>query len=538
MNGPAGEVPILVHVAREDRTLRDLGPGHRARRRHARALRGARPRPDPGRRPARRDRARRARRLVSPARALRHAPPRRRARARARARRARLPDVPVPALGARLPRAALPRGVADERRGVPAAAPRGRAADEPRAGRRSSSRLVDAERAAKGSREAKIRAARDSFYRGRAGGGDRALPRGAGARRERPRARGPAARGRPRRATRARSRSRSPRDYRGARVWKCGPWSQGPGVPAAAPPARGLRARATRARTPPTRCTGMVECAKLAFADREAQLRRPALRRRAARRSCSRTPTPKSGARWSIRARASLELRPGLGRLPAGWPRIAGQPAPSQEPQALAAARGRGDTTHLDAVDREGNAVCGDALGRLDPVLAGDPVARLPDRHARADVRARSRPPERARAGQAPAHHALAVARAARRRAHARVRHAGRRPAGPVDAAVLPERGATSARATCRARSTRRRCTRTTCPTRSTRAPSQPGVVAAESRIAAEVLAELERRGHRVRRGGPWEHGRVLAVARDPASGVCEAAASPRFAIAGAAALP
>ena len=41
--------------------------------------------------------ARRARRLVPAARALRHAPPRRRARARARARRARLPDVPVPA---------------------------------------------------------------------------------------------------------------------------------------------------------------------------------------------------------------------------------------------------------------------------------------------------------------------------------------------------------------------------------------------------------------------------------------------------------
>jgi gamma-glutamyltranspeptidase/glutathione hydrolase len=67
---------------------------------------------------------------------------------------------------------------------------------------------------------------------------------------------------------------------------------------------------------------------------------------------------------------------------------------------------------------------------------------------------------------------------------------------------------------------------------------AQPGVVAAESRIAADVLAELERRGHRVRRGGPWEHGRVLAVARDPATGVCEAAASPRFAIAAAAALP
>ena len=56
-----------------------------------------------------------------------------------------------------------------------------------------------------------------------------------------------------------------------------------------------------------------------------------------------------------------------------------------------------------------------------------------------------------------------------------------------MDAAVLPERWSTSARATCRARSTRRRSTRTTCPTRSYPRQSQPGVVAAESRISAEV---------------------------------------------------
>jgi gamma-glutamyltranspeptidase/glutathione hydrolase len=66
---------------------------------------------------------------------------------------------------------------------------------------------------------------------------------------------------------------------------------------------------------------------------------------------------------------------------------------------------------------------------------------------------------------------------------------------------------------------------------------AQPGVVAAESRCDAAALAELERRGHLVRRGGPFEHGRVLAVARHVDTGLCEAAASPRFAIAAAAAL-
>jgi gamma-glutamyltranspeptidase/glutathione hydrolase len=64
------------------------------------------------------------------------------------------------------------------------------------------------------------------------------------------------------------------------------------------------------------------------------------------------------------------------------------------------------------------------------------------------------------------------------------------------------------------------------------------GVVAIEDRIAPDVLAELEARGHRVQRCGPWEHGRVLAVAMDRDSGRFDAAASPRHRVAYAAALP
>ena len=46
------------------------------------------------------------------------------------------------------------------------------------------------------------------------------------------------------------------------------------------------------------------------------------------------------------------------------------------------------------------------------------------------------------------------------------------------------------------------------------------------------TIRELGRRGHRMQRSGPWDHGRVLAVARHPETGLCEAAASPlrRFA--------
>ncbi|MFI5779033.1 gamma-glutamyltransferase family protein [Nocardia sp. NPDC051570] len=56
----------------------------------------------------------------------------------------------------------------------------------------------------------------------------------------------------------------------------------------------------------------------------------------------------------------------------------------------------------------------------------------------------------------------------------------------------------------------------------------KPGAVVVESRIGAEVVAELERRGHRVTVGTPWSEGRLCAVARDPETGVLSAGANPR----------
>ncbi|MEV6773989.1 gamma-glutamyltransferase [Nocardia sp. NPDC051030] len=55
-----------------------------------------------------------------------------------------------------------------------------------------------------------------------------------------------------------------------------------------------------------------------------------------------------------------------------------------------------------------------------------------------------------------------------------------------------------------------------------------PGAVVVESRIGANVIDELERRGHRVTVGGAWSEGRLCAVARDPETGVLSAAANPR----------
>ncbi|WP_159926910.1 MULTISPECIES: gamma-glutamyltransferase family protein [Nocardia] len=55
-----------------------------------------------------------------------------------------------------------------------------------------------------------------------------------------------------------------------------------------------------------------------------------------------------------------------------------------------------------------------------------------------------------------------------------------------------------------------------------------PGAVTMESRISAEIRTELRRRGHRITVGDAWSEGRLCAVARDPETNVLSAAANPR----------
>lgn len=56
----------------------------------------------------------------------------------------------------------------------------------------------------------------------------------------------------------------------------------------------------------------------------------------------------------------------------------------------------------------------------------------------------------------------------------------------------------------------------------------EPGVLVAEDRLGPEVLDTLRGRGHEVLEQGPWTLGRLCAVARDPGSGLLSAAANPR----------
>ena len=57
---------------------------------------------------------------------------------------------------------------------------------------------------------------------------------------------------------------------------------------------------------------------------------------------------------------------------------------------------------------------------------------------------------------------------------------------------------------------------------------SEPGVMVAESRLGEDVLDGLRARGHEVVDAGPWSLGRLSAVARDPRTGLLSAAANPR----------
>ncbi|MEU3183518.1 gamma-glutamyltransferase [Streptomyces sp. NPDC006923] len=56
----------------------------------------------------------------------------------------------------------------------------------------------------------------------------------------------------------------------------------------------------------------------------------------------------------------------------------------------------------------------------------------------------------------------------------------------------------------------------------------RPGSVTVEARVAPDVIEELRRRGHDVTVGDAWSEGRLCAVARDPETGVLSAAANPR----------
>jgi gamma-glutamyltranspeptidase/glutathione hydrolase len=131
-------------------------------------------------------------------------------------------------------------------------------------------------------------------------------------------------------------------DFRGHTVLKAGPWSQAPVFLQQLALLDGFELEAMR---PAELVHTVVECAKLAFADREAFYGDPAFADVPVERLLSRAYADERRA--LVGDTASTELRPGGGRLPnvvLDAPELAGAGEPT-----------RGDTVHLDVVDRHGN---------------------------------------------------------------------------------------------------------------------------------------------------------------------------------------
>jgi len=403
--------------------------------------------------------------------------------------------------------------------------------------------LAAAERDAGGSRESGIRAARDFFYRGRPA---EQIERFAATP-----IRDASGRSHPALLTahdlasyRGSIEEPTSAEYRGARFWKLPPWSQGPVLLQQLRLLEGFDLSAMGRGSADALHT-WIEVAKLAFADRETCYADP----RFAKVPLAELLSPAyTDARRALvdPARASLELRPGVGRVPDGWAKSMGadgtwgdgdDPPDPTEPQALAAAVGRGDTTHLDACDRFGNLVSATPSGGWIPTSPVIPELGFPlgtrgqmfcldPEHPNALA-----PAKRPRTTLSPG---LAQLPDGRRLAFG-TPGGDQQDQWPVPLLLdLVDFGVHDLQESIDA------------PTlHIEHMPSsffphfaQPGVVMAESRVDPQVLSELTSRGHRMKKSGAWHHGRVLAVTHDSESGLCEAAASSRFRVASSTALP
>ena len=342
-------------------------------------------------------------------------------------------------------------------------------------------------------------------------------------------------------------------DWNGWTVCKPGPWSQGPVfLQQLALLPDDLPAHGT-----PEYVHTRVEGTKLAMADREAWYGDAADvplsdllstdyndgRRRLVGDRASHELRPGSpGGRAPVlsrhaRAVARGEQPPGSGRLTqaagTGEPTVADHAAPGSSGDVQVAADGgtRGDTCHLDVVDRWGNMISATPSGgwlQSNPVVPelgfplgsrlqmawldpGLPNSLTPGRRPRTtltpSLALRDGLPVMAfgtpggdQQDQWQVHFFLAVALRGRVRG-------GLDLQGAIDA---PNWHTDSFPGSFYPRGMR------------------PGSVTVEDRIGAEVIEGLRGRGHRVTVAEPWSEGRLCAVARDPETGVLSAGANPR----------
>ncbi|KUN39885.1 gamma-glutamyltransferase [Streptomyces longwoodensis] len=322
-------------------------------------------------------------------------------------------------------------------------------------------------------------------------------------------------------------------DWNGWTVCKAGPWSQGPALLqqlALLPPELPEPGSADYVHL-------LVEGCKLAMADREAWYGDAAPVPLAELLS----PEYNAGRRALVGAGASLELRPGSpgGRAPrlSAHAHVVADDDPGFSPMGVGeptvARNGRvaGDTCHIDVADRWGNLVAATPSGgwlQSNPVVPelgfplgtrlqmtwledGLPNSLTPGRRPRTtltpSIALRDGVPVLAfgtpggdQQDQWQLHFFLEAARRAPVRG-------GLDLQGAIDAPNWHTDGF---------------------PGSFWPRGMRPGSLTVESRTPAAVVEELRRRGHRVTVGPAWSEGRLCAVARDPETGVLSAAANPR----------
>ncbi len=313
------------------------------------------------------------------------------------------------------------------------------------------------------------------------------------------------------------------RDYGRYRVFKAGPWSQGPVFLQQLALLEGFDLRAMGVRSADFIHT-VVEAAKLAFADREAyygdveEVPLEALL----------DPDYAAGRRRLVGATASPELRPGrvAGREPlVPWPfgaTSAGGPAGTGDPTLGP----RGDTCHVDVADRWGNLVaCTPSGGWLQSSPA------IPDLGWCLGTRAQI-------FNLHPGHpNALAPRKRPRTTLSPSLAYRDGEPwlAFGTPGADQQDQWSLNFFVTL-VNSEMNLQEAIDAPMWHTNAfprsfsphESVPSSLVVEDRLPPEVVSELRRRGHEVTLSGAWSLGRISAVARDPARGLLRAAANPR----------
>ncbi|MEU2063190.1 gamma-glutamyltransferase [Streptomyces sp. NPDC013455] len=351
-------------------------------------------------------------------------------------------------------------------------------------------------------------------------------------------------------------------DWNGWTVCKAGPWSQGPALLqqlALLPPELPAHGSADYLHL-------LIEGCKLAMADREAWYGdaaevpladllsdeyNAARRALVGERACpdlrpgspgGRTPRLPARAHACVPAGAERGFDP----MGAGEPTVAGlsgEPAvaglgvvpsvtgPSGEPEVAADGLTRGDTCHLDVVDRWGNMIAATPSGgwlQSNPVVPelGFPLGtRLQMAWLEEGLPNSLTPGRRPRTTLTPS---LAL------RDGVPVMAFGTPGGDQQDqwqlhfflAAALrpPVRGGLDLQGAVDAPNWHNDSFPSSFHPRTRR----PGSVTVESRTAPGVIEELRRRGHDVTVGPAWSEGRLCVVARDPETGLLSAAANPR----------